>query len=323
MPGALASHESVARALMILRLTRWLSLVRRHCRDRRTGRILGNLYVLHDEPLTPYEAIQLDPAYLALVSQALSHAGKSVQRVGFRVLQEMSEDPHLAGRVLPDRLHLLMQRLRECGTCSLDDLNETCPQDKARSDSVESRPDSEEGGKTLLRNEKSPSSESEAGEKPAPHGALRNPKRASTVRTVLNNNSMKVRTVPRARESDLKLPQGFLELKQEQQAGVMIALQQVAATQRQEVLDEWAARCGDNSVRNPAGYLYGIIQKAIRGEFKAWAGKNEPPPPSPEAGIETGKPEAVAEKPADAVDKPASPEAVKVYLAQLHSILHQ
>ncbi|OYV29847.1 MAG: hypothetical protein B7Z81_14785, partial [Acidocella sp. 20-61-6] len=55
-----ASHETVARALTLLRLTRWLSLVRRR-RDPKTGRIKGNLYVLHDEPLTPYEAMQLDP----------------------------------------------------------------------------------------------------------------------------------------------------------------------------------------------------------------------------------------------------------------------
>jgi len=63
-----ASHETVARALTILRLTRWLSLVRKR-RDPRTGRILGNVYVLHDEPLTPFEAMQLDSDYLQLVSR--------------------------------------------------------------------------------------------------------------------------------------------------------------------------------------------------------------------------------------------------------------
>uniref|UniRef100_UPI003F6281FD STY4528 family pathogenicity island replication protein n=1 Tax=Dickeya chrysanthemi TaxID=556 RepID=UPI003F6281FD len=51
--AARASHETVARTLIMLRLTRWISLVRRR-RDPRTGRILGNLYVLHDDPLTPY-----------------------------------------------------------------------------------------------------------------------------------------------------------------------------------------------------------------------------------------------------------------------------
>ncbi|MBN0063291.1 hypothetical protein JTL66_34305, partial [Pseudomonas aeruginosa] len=68
-----ASHETVARALTLLRLTRWLSLVRRR-RDPKTGRILGNLYVLHDEPLSPFEAMQLDADYLALVSQSLCHS---------------------------------------------------------------------------------------------------------------------------------------------------------------------------------------------------------------------------------------------------------
>jgi hypothetical protein len=38
------------------------------------------------------------------------------------------------------------------------------------------------------------------------------------------------------------------------------------------VLDEWAAR-GKHGIRNPAGYLFGIIQRAIRGEFNAWAKK--------------------------------------------------
>jgi hypothetical protein len=62
-------------------------------------------------------------------------------------------------------------------------------------------------------------------------------------------------------------------LKDEQQSGALVALQQVDESLRQAVLDEWDARCRNSAVRNPAGYLFGIIQKAIRGEFKAWAGE--------------------------------------------------
>mgnify|MGYP006171175243 CR=1 FL=1 len=65
-----ASHETVARALTLLRLTRWLSLVRRR-RDPKTGRILGNLYVLHDEPLTPFEAAAPLAGRVLLASAAL------------------------------------------------------------------------------------------------------------------------------------------------------------------------------------------------------------------------------------------------------------
>src|SRR3546814_14114262 len=109
-----ASHETVARALTLLRLTRWLSLVRRR-RDARTGRILGNLYVLHDEPLTPFEAMQLDPDYLQLVSHALGHSAKTVQIVGLHTLKEIGEDTMMAGRTLPSRLPVRAERLATPG----------------------------------------------------------------------------------------------------------------------------------------------------------------------------------------------------------------
>jgi len=88
MPGTnKASSETVARALTILRLTRWLSLVQRR-REKTTGRHQGNLYVLHDEPLSPFEAVQLDVEYLDLIGRALSHASKATQSVGYHVLKD-------------------------------------------------------------------------------------------------------------------------------------------------------------------------------------------------------------------------------------------
>ena len=266
--AAQASHETVARALTLLRLTRWLSLVRRR-RDPKTGRILGNLYVLHDEPLTPFEAMQLDPDYLGLVSQALTHAAKAVQIVGMNTLREIAEDPMLNGRTLPTRLQVLAQRMarNEWADASYPQ----APVDH----------ESEEGQDGLLRNLEGPSSESEAGLKSAPDGSLRNPKEDRTVRMDRINQ---VRTVPRAKSlQHLRLPERLLRLKDEQQSGAMVALQQVDESLRQAVLDEWDARCRKSAVRNPAGYLFGIIQKAMRGEFKAWAGEGGSPstPPAP------------------------------------------
>ncbi|WYX49674.1 STY4528 family pathogenicity island replication protein [Achromobacter xylosoxidans] len=109
--GTQASHETIARALSVLRLTRWLSLVRRR-RDPASGRLLGNVYVLHDAPLTPFEAMHLDAEYLGLVSQALRHASATVKRVSVQVLQEIAEDPLLQERTLPSRLDALMGQLR-------------------------------------------------------------------------------------------------------------------------------------------------------------------------------------------------------------------
>ncbi|MEW9897993.1 STY4528 family pathogenicity island replication protein [Chitinivorax sp. PXF-14] len=293
--GSQASHETVARALTLLRLTRWLSLVRRR-RDPKTGRILGNLYVLHDEPLTPFEAMQLDPDYLGLVSQALTHAAKAVQIVGMHTLKEIAEDPLLSGRTLPTRLQVLTQHMARHGW--------TAPSYPQGDVGLES----EEGQETPLRNDERPSSESEVGPKPAPEGSLRNPKEDRTVR---KDRIDEVRTVPRAKAlQSLRLPERFLRLKEEQQAGAMIALQQVEETQRQAVLDEWAARCRSSTVRSPAGYLFGIIQKAIRGEFKAWAGHavQENAPPSPLS-------------PGDSASAPSTREVALQHIAKLRDKL--
>jgi hypothetical protein len=290
-----ASHETVARALTLLRLTRWLSLVRRQ-RDPKTGRILGNLYVLHDEPLTPFEAMQLDPEYLSLASQALDHAAKAVRDVGLNTLREITEDPLLTGRLLPTRLQVLAERMARGGW------EQSCPQGPDDHDS-------EEGSQALLRNANPLTAESEAGVKPAPDGSLRNPKPDRTVRSSSKN---KVRTARVRAMPSLNLPDQFLRLKDEQQAGALAALQQVEEAQRQPVLDEWSARCIGTTVRNPAGYLFGIIQKAIRGEFRACARQSEaapaqPPPPSPPP----------------APYQPASRETVQVHLAKLRAIMRR
>lgn len=75
----------------------------------------------------------------------------------------------------------------------------------------------------------------------------------------------------------LRLPERFMSLKAEQQSGALAALQPVDPDLHQAVLDEWDARCRASTVRNPAGYLFGIIQKAMRGEFRAWAGQRTSP----------------------------------------------
>ncbi|WNZ76381.1 STY4528 family pathogenicity island replication protein [Pseudomonas sp. P105] len=277
--GKVASHETVAKALTMLRLTRWLSLVRRR-RDKSTGRVLGNLYVLHDTPLSPFEAMQLDPTYMGLVSTTLEHANKGIQAVALAVLEEMSQDPHVQTQLLPSRLQVLTQRLLE-------------PQ------SVSDEPfvSSEELYNTTLRNQKTPASESEPGVKPNDHYGLRNPKAAS----ILSTKALKeVRTESRSGGAcELKLPTQFNSLTKAQQAGARVALLQLDCQLRQAVLDEWATRCRKTHVRNPAGYLFGIIQKAMNGHFTAWAAKlnsHEPVQPSamPKQETKTERDPAVA-----------------------------
>jgi len=312
-----ASDETVARALTLLRLTRWLSLVR-HRRDPETGRIQGNLYVLHDEPLTPYEAIQLDPHYLGLVSRALTHASKAVQHMGYHTLKEITDDPLLTGRVLPSRLQMLIQRVAShewaqdtltelARDTTSDDKNPTGP---ATVGAHQSHDDTRHG----QRPPSAPSSESEVGGNTLKVGALRNPKKDRTVRTVRTDYiNEDVRTEPRARaDVHLRLPDSFVRLRPEQQAAASAALQHLEVTLQQAVLDEWAARCRASSVRNPAGYLFGIIQKAMRGDFH--------PSARPRAADRSDQ--AVPPAPAGAeVQTSASREVAQEHIAKLRAMM--
>ena len=270
-----ASDETVARALTLLRLTRWLSLVRRQ-RNPATGRLQGNLYVLHDESLEPYEAIQLDPTYFELVSHSLSHASKAIQYAGQHTLKEITADPLLHGRVLPSRLQLVIQRF------SLErDAPQPATTDQPNDDIASGASPGSVGQATVHKSARLPS-ESEVGST-SRDTSLRNPK-SSEVRTVRTDSINKRSTVrrPPSRDYDhLHLPEPFSRLRLEQQSGALIALLQLPIDVQQPVLDEWTARCHASTVRNPAAYLFGLIQRAIRGEFNAWASHHPIKPSGP------------------------------------------
>ncbi|MBS7560127.1 hypothetical protein KHO49_17445 [Pseudomonas sp. RC4D1] len=288
-----ASHETVAKTLIALRLTRWISLVRRQ-RNPKSGRMLGNLYVLHDSPLTPYEAMQLDPEYLSLVSQALEHASKSVRRVGVHVLGEMGDDPLLSGRVLPTRLQVLFQQLARRG------LKET-----ASTSQTATAQNSEDGQNTLLRNSAAQSLESEVGDNGSKTDTLRIPKEDRTVRI---KDLKKVRTVPHEQE-ELRLCERFRTLKAEQQNGALVALQSVEWRLHQAILDEWDARCQTTTVRNPAGYLFGLIQKAVHGDFRSWEAQKTRPP------------RTVTSVEATPASTPTDPKVAHAHIAQLRVLM--
>src|SRR5690606_12492759 len=94
-----------------------------------------------------------------------------------------------------------------------------------------------------------------------------------------------------------------------------LALQQVDASLRQAVLDEWTTRCSNHGIRNPAGYLFGIIQRAIRGEFNAWAKQATPAPPSSPAPAQAPPPEP----PRNVVP----PEVARQHIERLRDLLRK
>lgn len=264
--GASASRETIARVLTMLRLTRWLSLVSRG-RDQLSGRLQGFLYVLHDEPLTPAEAMELDQDYLALVGHALGHATKAVRIVAQHVVEEVRQDTNIDRDRLPTRLDSWGEHWTQQG---LDQATDAVLHDS------ELREDA------LVRNRAGPRSDSEPGLNVNVSDTVRNPNAACTV---LKES---ICTVPRATAAvdNLHWP-AALHLSPSERQAVAVALNKLKPADRQAVLNEAGARCAAGGIRKPAAYLMGLIQRALKGDFRPWAGQAEPspiaesPPPAP------------------------------------------
>ena len=83
------SNHTIARALAILRATRWLSLCARV--RGKSGRYLGNIYVLHDEPVTLGDAMYLDGDYMAFLQNSTQHNHPRVRKIVESVLATIQE----------------------------------------------------------------------------------------------------------------------------------------------------------------------------------------------------------------------------------------
>ena len=263
--GGSASRETIARVLTMLRLTRWLSLVSRG-RDQLSGRLQGSLYVLHDEPLTPAEAMELDQDYLELVGRALDHATKAVRIVAQHIVEEIRQDTDIDQGRLPTRLDSWDAHRTEQ---ELDQVTD------------EALYDSELGDDRSVRDRVRPRSDSEPGLNANVSGAVRKPKATCTV---LKES---ICTVPLATPAvdNLHWPDP-LHLSPNERRAVAVALNKLKPADRQAVLNEAGARCAAGGIRKPAAYLMGLIQRALKGDFRPWAGQAESlpiaePPPVP------------------------------------------
>ncbi|WP_075604426.1 STY4528 family pathogenicity island replication protein [Klebsiella pneumoniae] len=107
-----ASRETVSRALLMLRLTGWLSLCHR-VRDKR-GRIRGNIYMLHDEPVNAFDAETLDPRWMDVLEKSCYHKNKSVRCVARAALTALKTEPSM--RHQHTRMQLIEQRLESLQT---------------------------------------------------------------------------------------------------------------------------------------------------------------------------------------------------------------
>lgn len=287
--GAQASRETLARALNVLRATRWLSLSERY-RDAQ-GCLRGCVYVLHDAPLTPAQAIDQDAGYLTLISQNLSHATKGVRDLAQHVVQELRADPQVADNALamiaspPAPVAQQALPLQAASHVEHSELGEAhC----VRS-----------GAPSLTDSEPSVNV-------PVP-AAVRNPAYDRTIQ----KQSKKSTVPPASASGSTAWPEG-LQLSPTEQRRANQALRQLEPEQRQAVINEAAARCSRGDIRKPIAYLLGLIKRACQGEFTLWAARSDAPP----ASRKRIRPEPTGERSREPGSRVASPLA-KAYLEQL------
>jgi hypothetical protein len=263
-PFKVASRETVAKVLTTLRLTRWLSLAGR-VRDEVTGQMKGNIYLLHDEPVSVAEAMLLDRSYLELVGNSLEHASKSICQVAAYTLEEFARDPDVRDQRIPSRLDIMGDRIsRQRGNkLTARSGAQLQKSELGSSDSELGQQQSELSGISPVRNFSGQSSESELIRKQGLSSPVRNPNSSSTCTNTKTDVCKSF--VPRA-GAKADYPPRFQALPPDQQRKAVLAMASIADELREEVLAQWAAR-PESAMRNPFGYLLCMIEKARNGEF--------------------------------------------------------
>jgi hypothetical protein len=104
-----SSRSTIARAIAILRATRWLTLCARV--RKVSGQFRGNVYALHDEPLPLADALHLDTDYMGFLGHALGHGHARVRVVAQGVLDSIDEDIQ-AGQAVCTQPHPIEQRIQ-------------------------------------------------------------------------------------------------------------------------------------------------------------------------------------------------------------------
>lgn len=253
--GEKASKETVAKSIHLLRLTGWLSLITKG-RDKQTGQLLGSLYILHDEPLSAIESVQLDKDYIDYVDKCCNHASKNVSIVAKNTLIELQNTDNTS---IKTRLSVLTERIEKRVENTPDRLKKQTPPDSKNHlvrNNVDLSSESEPSKNAPVRNSVNPSSESEPSLHSPISNSVRNPNLYSTSTVYINTSTV------------LEHPK--LQSMDQQQRSKLIELLSTLDNQLlNQVIDEFDKRCNDN-IKNPIGYLFGLLKKAKNNEFKPW-----------------------------------------------------
>lgn len=258
--GQKASRKTVARVVAILRLTRWMTLGMK-ARNTANGRMIGNIYVLHDEPLAPAESLSLDPAYIEYVIQCTRHRNKAVATVAGLIRDELSE----SGVVdVPTRLEVIEQRAEQQRRVEFPE--ETQASAQFPRETLDDPP-SFQRKLRQFPTEEPPSFHGKLMDKSDTYSAVSSGNSDTTVRSYTNSVC---KTTARAREDGPPLIWSWpLELTSEERESVAFLLTGLPHSVQQAVLDETAGRLEAGKVKKPMAFLHTLAKRAAANQFQA------------------------------------------------------
>lgn len=275
-PGhAQASSETVSNVLVMLRLTRWLSLCKT-VRDPATGRIRGNIYAQHDEPLSARDAEAFDPQYLALVERCCQHKHKSIRVTARQLLAQLSSDldfrhQHSRLALIAERLHLPLTPAQAYPVCPTSEAEEGPSGHRSRRKTPVSV--SEDGQR---EGRKHPTSETEGGLKSVSYAQHRKPKGKDVRVSVFNDKNQNTYDAREWSATD-PLPEPLLSaLSVSELAQVSAQLQQLPPQTAHAVVSQVLRQMAQGAVKKPVAYLLSTLKKARNGEFTAYRAPDAP-----------------------------------------------
>ncbi|UNE43331.1 helix-turn-helix domain-containing protein [Serratia ureilytica] len=276
-----ASRETVSRVLLMLRLTGWLSLCRRVRDDK--GRVKGNIYAQHDEPLSARDAETLDPTWLDTVAMGCAHKNRTVSQTAWSVLFDIQNDStmrhqhsqmaaiaeRLGSPQTPQQMAVRVSQRQENSPSSDPGLSKKSLGSDAELSKYTPGSDSE---LSVKQGSKTPSSLSELIMESVSYGA--SAKSNCNVRSFTQsvNKTTYVPELP----AELQRSMAADDLRQ-----IAAQLQALPADAARQVLEGLELAMVKGSLNNPTGWLLAMIKRARNGELYATAKSPESARPVP------------------------------------------
>ncbi|EAA9217002.1 helix-turn-helix domain-containing protein [Salmonella enterica] len=322
-----ASRDTVSRSLTMLRLTGWLSLCKR-VRDT-GGRVRGNIYAQHDEPLSAKDAEMFDPGWLDMVGKACQHKYREVRDTACRVLDGILDDPMMRHR--HSRMTEIAERLSRPSMATEVARIQQSPGTglspaRLKNEQKSLRPVNRLSG---VEEDKTPGPDSRLSIKSDTYDRVRQPD-GNNVRSFKQSLIKKTYVSRQADKNAVTgMPEGFVwpeglqdilpENEQPMLAQQLNQLAQKSPAVADQVAVSLVNGWRQKRISNPVGYLLATLKQARAGLYRV-----EPSvaaPSRPAAPVESSTEMRVPEDPAEP-HIPAGQETVRAMVAQIRQRLN-